>query len=159
MASVTVESLAKIIGSEAEVLLSQMKDAGLGHSKIADEVTDEDKKTLLEFLKNQQSKATKTISLNKTPAKAEPLPSGTVSITRKTVAREAELNKSSETSRTSSNINFEEIEKKRQAGEANKKAEEEQRKKDLEQKTLVTRRKAKTGVEMYKAQEGRLQDY
>ncbi len=144
MASVTVESLAKIIGSEAEVLLSQMKDAGLGHSKIADEVTDEDKKTLLEFLKNQQSKATKTISLNKTPAKAEPLPSGTVSITRKTVAREAELNKSSETSRTSSNINFEEIEKKRQAGEANKKAEEEQRKKDLEQKTLVTRRKAKT---------------
>ena len=74
MAAVTVESLAKIIGSEAEVLLSQMKDAGLGHSKIADEVTDEDKKTLLEYLKNQQSKATKTISLNKTPTKAEPLP-------------------------------------------------------------------------------------
>ena len=144
MAAVTVESLAKIIGSEAEVLLSQMKDAGLGHSKIADEVTDEDKKTLLEYLKNQQSKATKTISLNKTPTKAEPLPSGTVSITRKTVARETDLNKSSDTTRTSSNINFEEIEKKRQAGEANKKAEEEQRKKDLEQKTLVTRRKAKT---------------
>ena len=144
MAAVTVESLAKIIGSEAEVLLSQMKDAGLGHSKIADEVTDEDKKTLLEYLKNQQSKATKTISLNKTPAKAEPLPSGTVSITRKTVARETDLNKSSDTTRTSSNINFEEIEKKRQAGEANKKAEEEQRKKEIEQKTLVTRRKAKT---------------
>ena len=34
---------------------------------------------------------------------------------------------------------------KRQAGEANKKAEEEQRKKAIEQKTLVTRRKAKTG--------------
>merc|ERR1711965_1049185 len=49
------------------------------------------------------------------------------------------------TQRTSATINFDEIEKKRQAGEANKKAEEEQRKKDLEQKTLVTRRKAKSG--------------
>ena len=144
MAAVTVESLAKIIGSEAEVLLSQMNDAGLGHSKITDEVTDKDKKTLLEYLKNQQSKSTKTISLNKTNAKVEPSPSGTVSITRKTVARETEPSKSSVTNRTSSNINFEEIEKKRQAGEANKKAEEEQRKKDIEQKTLVTRRKAKT---------------
>ena len=144
MAAVTVESLAKIIGSEAEVLLSQMNDAGLGHSKITDEVTDKDKKTLLEYLKNQQSKSTKTISLNKNTAKVEPSPSGTVSITRKTVARETEPSKSSVTTRTSSNINFEEIEKKRQAGEANKKAEEEQRKKDIEQKTLVTRRKAKT---------------
>ncbi len=126
MAAVTVESLAKIIGSEAEVLLSQMNDAGLGHSKITDEVTDKDKKTLLEYLKNQQSKSTKTISLNKNTAKVEPSPSGTVSITRKTVARETEPSKSSVTTRTSSNINFEEIEKKRQAGEANKKAEEEQ---------------------------------
>ena len=37
------------------------------------------------------------------------------------------------------------LKRKRQAGEANKKAEEEQRKKAIEQKTLVTRRKAKTG--------------
>ena len=145
MASVTVESLAKIIGSEPKVLLSQMKEAGLQHSDVADEVTDQDKKTLLEHLKNQQSKATKTISLNKTVTKAEPQPAGTVSITRKTIARETDENKVSGTSRTSSNINFEEIEKKRQAGEANKKAEEEERKKELEQKTLVTRRKAKTG--------------
>ena len=145
MASVTVESLAKIIGSEPKVLLSQMKEAGLQHSDVADEVTDQDKKTLLEYLKNQQSKATKTISLNKTVTKAEPQPAGTVSITRKTIARETDENKVSGTSRTSSNINFEEIEKKRQAGEANKKAEEEERKKELEQKTLVTRRKAKTG--------------
>ena len=145
MASVTVESLAKIIGSEPKVLLSQMKESGLQHSDVADEVTDQDKKTLLEHLKNQQSKATKTISLNKTVTKAEPQPAGTVSITRKTIARETDENKVSGTSRTSSNINFEEIEKKRQAGEANKKAEEEERKKELEQKTLVTRRKAKTG--------------
>ena len=50
MPSVTVESLAKIIGSDGEALLSQMKEAGLSHKDVKDEVTDQDKKTLLEFL-------------------------------------------------------------------------------------------------------------
>ena len=145
MPTVTVENLAKMIGSESGALLSQMKEAGLSHTNISDEVTDQDKKTLLEFLKNQQTKSTKTISLNKKASKADPVPTGTVSITRKTISRDISESKATDTKRTSSTINFDEIEKKRQAGEANKKAEEEQRKKDLEQKTLVTRRKAKTG--------------
>jgi translation initiation factor IF-2 len=145
MPTVTVENLAKMIGSESGALLSQMKEAGLSHTEISDEVTDQDKKTLLEFLKNQQTKSTKTISLNKKTSKADPVPTGTVSITRKTISRDISESKATDTKRTSSTINFDEIEKKRQAGEANKKAEEEQRKKDLEQKTLVTRRKAKTG--------------
>ena len=144
MPSVTVENLAKIIGSEGEALLSQMKEAGLSHTDVKDEVTDQDKKTLLEFLKEQQNKTSKTISLNKSATKAEPEPTGTVSITRKTISRDSSETKTADTQRTSSTINFDEIEKKRQAGEANKKAEEEQRKKELEQKTLVTRRKAKT---------------
>ena len=144
MPTVTVENLAKMIGSESGALLSQMKEAGLSHTDISDEVTDQDKKTLLEFLKNQQTKSTKTISLNKKTSKADPVPTGTVSITRKTISRDISESKATDTKRTSSTINFDEIEKKRQAGEANKKAEEEQRKKDLEQKTLVTRRKAKT---------------
>ena len=145
MPTVTVENLAKMIGSESEALLSQMKEAGLSHTDVSDEVTDQDKKTLLEFLKNQQTKSTKTISLNKKTSKADSVPTGTVSITRKTISRDISEAKATDTKRTSSTINFDEIEKKRQAGEANKKAEEEQRKKDLEQKTLVTRRKAKTG--------------
>ena len=144
MPSVTVENLAKIIGSEGEALLSQMKEAGLSHKDVKDEVTDQDKKTLLEFLKEQQNKSSKTISLNKSAAKAEPEPTGTVSITRKTISRDSSETKTTDAQRTSSTINFDEIEKKRQAGEANKKAEEELRKKELEQKTLVTRRKAKT---------------
>ena len=45
MPSVTVTSLAKIIGSEGQALLSQMKEAGLSHTDINDEVTDQDKKT------------------------------------------------------------------------------------------------------------------
>ena len=66
MPSVTVENLAKIIGSESKTLLAQMKEAGLSHADVKDEVTDQDKKTLLEFLKGQQTKTSKTISLNKT---------------------------------------------------------------------------------------------
>ena len=145
MSAVTVEDLAKMIGSQEEALLSQMKEAGLSHTNIKDEVTDKDKKTLLEFLKGQQNQSSKTISLNKSSTRPEPAAPGTVSITRKTISREHSDKSMSETKRTSSTINFDEIEKKRQAGEANKKAEEEQRKKEIEQKTLVTRRKAKTG--------------
>ena len=145
MSAVTVENLAKIIGSDGQTLLSQMKEAGLSHADINDEVTDKDKKTLLEFLKEQQNKSTKTISLNKSATKTEPASSGTVSITRKTITRESAEKKTVDAKRTSSTINFDEIEKRRQAGEANKKAEEAQRKKEIEQKTLVTRRKAKTG--------------
>ena len=47
MSAVTVEKLAKIIGSEGETLLSQMKEAGLSHTDVKDEVTDKDKKTCL----------------------------------------------------------------------------------------------------------------
>ena len=78
MSSVTVENLAKIIGSDEKALLSQMKEAGLSHSDVKDEVTDEDKKTLLEFLKEQQNKSSKTISLNKTATRPDPASSGTV---------------------------------------------------------------------------------
>ena len=90
MPSVTVENLAKIIGSEGETLLAQMKEAGLSHADVKDEVTDQDKKTLLEFLKDQQTKTSKTISLNKTSTKTEPENTGTVSITRKTISRESQ---------------------------------------------------------------------
>ena len=65
MADIKVEDLAKIIGSPPEKLLLQMKEAGLNQSEASDFVSDEDKKTLLDFLKGQQSKKSKTISLKK----------------------------------------------------------------------------------------------
>ena len=144
MALLTVEKVAKIVGTPAETLLSQMNEAGLDHSSITDDVTDSDKKILLEFLKNQQARAGKTISLNKkttTDSKA-PIPSNTVAITRKKVVQDN--NNQSVDKEDSSGIDFTEVEKKRVAGETLKKTEEEKRKKDLESKTLVTRRKAKT---------------
>jgi translation initiation factor IF-2 len=144
MALLTVEKVAKIVGTPAETLLSQMNEAGLDHSSITDDVTDSDKKILLEFLKNQQARAGKTISLNKkttTDSKA-PISSNTVAITRKKVVQDN--NNQSVDKEDSSGIDFTEVEKKRVAGETLKKTEEEKRKKDLESKTLVTRRKAKT---------------
>ena len=90
MALLTVEKVAKIVGTPAETLLSQMNEAGLDHSSITDDVTDSDKKILLEFLKNQQARAGKTISLNKkttTESKA-PISSNTVAITRKKVVQD-----------------------------------------------------------------------
>ena len=144
MAILTVEKVAKIVGTPAETLLSQMNEAGLDHSSIADDVSDSDKKILLEFLKNQQAKVGKTISLKKkatTESKA-PIPSNTVAITRKKVIQDNNI--TSANKEDSSGIDFTEVEKKRVAGETLKKTEEEKRKKDLENKTLVTRRKAKT---------------
>ena len=48
MAQVTVEQLAKVVGASAERLLGQMKEAGLPHTKASQEVSDEDKQTLLQ---------------------------------------------------------------------------------------------------------------
>ena len=145
MANLSVEKLGTIIGSDPELLLSQMKEAGLTHSKLSDEVTDSDKKTLLDFLKNQQTKTTKTISLNKSKGKIKQKDSGSVAITRKRVNRQQDSTTLEEKSKkTSSSINFDEIEKKRLAGENQKKIDEEKRKQNLEQKTLVTRRKIKS---------------
>ena len=83
MAKLTIENLANIIGTEPKVLLSQMKDSGLAHTELSDEVTDSDKKTLLEFLKNQQTATKKTISLKKDTSNTKSSSSGEVEIKRK----------------------------------------------------------------------------
>ena len=146
MAILTVEKIANIVGTPSDVLLSQMNEAGLTQSSITDEVNDSDKKILLDFLKNQQTKKVKTISLKKTSVASisrEISTTNTVAIKRKNILQESGDGSSLE-KKSSSGINFEEIERKRVASEVSKKNEEDKRKKDLESKTLVTRRKAKT---------------
>ncbi len=143
MANISVEKLASVIGSPSELLLSQMQEAGLSQSKTSDEVTDSDKKVLLDFLKNQQNKKTKTITLNKSASSAQPKESGSVAITRKTISKENLSSLEEKNKKTSTSIDFEAIEKKRVAGENQKKFDEEKRKEDSQQKTLITRRKAK----------------
>ena len=146
MAILTVEKIANIVGTPSDILLSQMNEAGLTQSSITDEVNDSDKKILLDFLKNQQTKKVKTISLKKTSVASisrEIPKTNTIAIKRKNILLENGDGSSLE-KKSSSGINFEEIEKKRVASEISKKNEEDKRKKDLESKTLVTRRKAKT---------------
>ena len=54
MKDISVEELAKIVGTPEDKILSQMKEAGLNQTLASDLVTDQDKKILLDFLKGQQ---------------------------------------------------------------------------------------------------------
>ena len=51
MAEVTVQQLAEVVGASVERLLTQMGEAGLPHTQAEEAVSDEDKQTLLTFLK------------------------------------------------------------------------------------------------------------
>ncbi|MBP6682331.1 MAG: translation initiation factor IF-2 [Halioglobus sp.] len=57
MAQVTVQQLAEVVGASVDRLLLQMKDAGLPHSAAGEAVSDEDKQTLLAFLKRSHGES------------------------------------------------------------------------------------------------------
>ena len=77
MAQVTVQQLAEVVGASSERLLTQMKEAGLPHTTAEEAVSDEDKQTLLKYLKRSHGESTdapkritlkrKTISTLRTP--------------------------------------------------------------------------------------------
>ena len=51
MADVTIEELAKTVGVSVDKLLSQIKEAGLPHSRADELISNDDKNTLLVFLR------------------------------------------------------------------------------------------------------------
>ena len=68
MAQVTVHQLAEVVGATADRLLTQMKEAGLPHMDADEAVSDEDKQTLLTYLKRSHGESTKAprrITLNR----------------------------------------------------------------------------------------------
>ncbi len=68
MAQVTVTELAKTVGASTERLLSQMKEAGLPHASGDEEVSDQEKQTLLAYLKGlhgQSASEPKKITLKR----------------------------------------------------------------------------------------------
>jgi len=77
MAQVTVQQLAEVVGATAERLLIQMKEAGLPHTEAEQAVSNEDKQTLLAFLKQSHGESSgaprritlkrKTLSTLRTP--------------------------------------------------------------------------------------------
>jgi len=143
MAEITVKKLANIVGISADEMLAQIKQAGLSQTAISQAVKDEDKKILLDFLKNRQSKSSTTLSLKKKRPTGELKGTKTVEITRKKTTKEPEdqiFKEPVEPER----IDFSEVEKKRLQGEAFKKSEDERRKKQTESKTLVKRKVRKT---------------
>ena len=52
MANATISELAKVVGVAVEKLLSQVKEAGLPHTEAGDVISNEDKNTLLQFLRS-----------------------------------------------------------------------------------------------------------
>ena len=142
MAKLSVENLSKVVGTPVDKLLEQLKEAGMGHNAAEDEVTDEDKKKLLEFLKSQQSKKTKTISL-KRKAAPEEKSTTSVEIRRKRSVSSDNADGSQTSPSDEKAFDFDEIERKRQQGEETKKSEELRRKKEVaEKRTQVTRKSA-----------------
>ena len=142
MAKLSVENLSKVVGTPVDKLLEQLKEAGMGHNAAGDEVTDEDKKQLLEFLKSQQSKKTKTISL-KRKAAPEEKSTTSVEIRRKRSVSSDSADGSQTSPSDDKAFDFDEIERKRQQGEETKKSEELRRKKEVaEKRTQVTRKSA-----------------
>lgn len=68
MAEVTVKELAAQVGAPVERLLGQMKEAGVGAKHPDDMVSDEEKQTLLSFLKSshgESADAPKKITLKR----------------------------------------------------------------------------------------------
>jgi translation initiation factor IF-2 len=57
MAQVTVQQLAEVVGASVDRLLTQMKEAGLPHTAASQAVSDEDKQTLLAFLKRSHGES------------------------------------------------------------------------------------------------------
>ena len=68
MSQVTVKQLAEDVGASVDRLLAQMREAGLPHSEVGEEVSDEDKQTLLASLKlshGESSEALRRITLKR----------------------------------------------------------------------------------------------
>ncbi len=57
MADVTVSELAKSVGAPVERLLTQIKEAGLSHRAADERISDEEKQTLLSFLKDSHGES------------------------------------------------------------------------------------------------------
>jgi len=147
MKDISVEELAKIVGTPEDKILSQMKEAGLNQTSASDLVTDQDKKILLDFLKGQQGSAPKTISLKRKKPAESKVKQTTIAIKRKKVkASGVEENLKDDSKR----IDFEEIEKKRIEGEEFKKSEEERREREAEKKVSVKRKPSQTVVKRTK---------
>ena len=133
-----VSQIAKVIGYSPEDLLDQIKAAGLKHASADDEISNEDKKILLNFIKSSKKSSKKTISLKKVSSGKS---SSKISITR------LNQNKKNENSNISQDfsgtIDFDDAEKKRLSAEKSSESKKNQIEEE-KSKSNVVRRVKKT---------------
>ncbi len=65
MADVTISELAEVVGVSVEKLLSQIKEAGLSHTKAGDPISNDDKNTLLLFLRRSHGDSEESVAAPK----------------------------------------------------------------------------------------------
>ena len=65
MANATISELAKVVGVAVEKLLSQVKEAGLPHTEAGDVISNEDKNTLLQFLRSSHGEREEVVAPRK----------------------------------------------------------------------------------------------
>lgn len=65
MADVTISELAGVVGVSVDKLLSQIKEAGLSHTKADDSISNDDKNTLLQFLRRSHGDSEASVAAPK----------------------------------------------------------------------------------------------
>ena len=142
-----VSQIAKAIGYSSEELLLQIQAAGLTHKNAEEEINNEDKKILLNFIKSSKKASKKTISLKKTTNKAST--NSKVSITRLNQNKDAT---SSEISKDfSGTIDFDDAERKRVSAEKSKEVIKDQSVEEKSKGNLVRRiKKSETSLKQNK---------
>ena len=65
MADAKISELAEVVGASVDKLLSQIKEAGLSHTKADDSISNEDKNTLLQFLRRSHGDSEASVSAPK----------------------------------------------------------------------------------------------
>ena len=65
MADAKISELAEVVGVSVDKLLSQIKEAGLSHTKVDDSISNDDKNTLLQFLRRSHGDSEASISTPK----------------------------------------------------------------------------------------------
>ena len=65
MADAKISELAEVVGVSVDKLLSQIKEAGLSHTKADDSISNDDKNTLLQFLRRSHGDSEASVSAPK----------------------------------------------------------------------------------------------
>ena len=137
-----VSDLAKVIGYEVDSLLEAINQAGLSQSSANDNISTEDRKKILEYIKSTKKGSKKTISIAKKTKTETKNDEGQISITRFKSENQS-ANEKSSSGDLSGTIDFEAAEKRRVQASSDKKAQDEEREKRIKDSSTKVIRKTK----------------